>query len=159
MSRTARLLLENVCYHVISRGNQRQCIFNKDEDFMRYLDILKKCKKRFKVSLYAYCLMNNHVHLVLEVDPPATLSKAMQTINQSYARYYNYVYKKSGHLWQGRFKSFIINKDRYLFDCINYIESNPVRAKIVISPLFYQWSSYSARTLGINGALLDTLKV
>ena len=159
MSRTARLLLENVCYHIITRGNQRQSVFTKDEDFMRYLDILKRCKKRFKVCLYAYCLMSNHVHLILEANPSETLSKTMQSINQSYTRYFNHAYKKSGHLWQGRFQSLIINKDRYLFDCINYIESNPVRAKIVTSPLVYQWSSYTARTLGINDSLLDTLKV
>lgn len=159
MARTARLLIDNVCYHVISRGNQQQCIFNKEDDFLRYLDVLKKYKKRFKVSLYAYCLMSNHIHLVVETNPPRTLAKLMQSINQSYTRYFNHHYHKSGHLWQGRFKSMIISKDKYLFDCINYIELNPVRAKIVNNPLDYRWSSYKSRTMGINGSLLDSPKL
>jgi len=159
MARTGRLLLENVCYHVITRGNQRQKIFNKEDDFLKYLDILRKYKKRFKVLLYGYCLMSNHVHLLVEINPVNNLAKAMQSINQSYTRYFNYKYHKSGHLWQGRFKSMIIKKDQYLLDCINYIELNPVRAKMVTNLLDYNWSSYRSRTIGVNGSLLDSPKI
>jgi len=155
MARTSRLLLDNVCYHVITRGNQRQRIFLEEIDFLRYLEALRKYKKKFKIRIYGYCLMFNHVHLVFDPKLPYALAKAMQGINQSYARYFNHKYKKSGYLWQGRFKSMIINKDQYLMDCINYIELNPIRANMVQSPLDYSWSSYISRTLGIYNDILD----
>jgi len=159
MPRTARMVFENVCYHVITKGNQRQKVFFEEIDYLRYLEILQKYKKRYKFSLYGYCLMPNHIHLVLDLNGLVNLAKSMQCLSQSYTRYFNYKYKKSGHLWQGRFKSLIINKDRYLLDCINYIELNPLRAKIVNSPLDYQWSSYKDRIQNFNCSLLDLPKL
>ena len=156
MSRSARLILDNVCYHVITRGNQRQQVFLKDEDFLRYLGILIKYKKKYDFAVYGYCLMSNHVHLLIDLDNKDNLAKAMQGINQSYTRYFNFRYKKSGHLWQGRFKSLIVHKDEYLLSCIKYIELNPIRAKIIDNPLEYQWSSYKTRTVGTKNVLLDT---
>ena len=159
MSRSPRFVLEGACYHVITRGNQRQVVFRCQEDFLKYLDILAKYKKRFKFLLYCYCLMSNHVHLVLEPQDPDALSWAMQSINQAYTRYFNYTYHKTGHLWQGRYKSLVITKDRYLFDCINYIDCNPVRAKMVSTPLEYQWSSYKTRTLGSDNSFISFPKL
>ncbi len=159
MSRSPRFVLEGACYHIITRGNQRQVVFKRQEDFLKYLGILGKCKKRFRISLYCYCLMSNHVHLVLEPHDPDMLSKAMQSLNQAYTRYFNHTYRKTGHLWQGRYKSLVITKDRYLLDCINYIECNPVRAKIVSTPLEYLWSSYKSRTIGSKDSLINFPKL
>jgi len=103
--------------------------------------------------------MSNHVHLVIDLDGTRNLAKPMQAINQSYTRHFNYKYHKSGHLWQGRFKSMILHKDKYLLDCINYIELNPVRARMVNGPLDYQWSSYRDRIMGTNGSLIDSLRM
>ena len=159
MARTGRLLFDNVCYHVISRGNQRQKIFSEENDYNKYLEILGKAKVRFKFHIYCYCLMTNHTHLIIDPDTKEQLAKGMQVINQSYTRYFNYQYKKVGHLWQGRFKSIPIRKDKYLIDCINYIETNPIRANIVKSPFEYKWSSYKSRALGLSDKILDEVRI
>ena len=98
--------------------------------------------------------MNNHVHLILESNK---LSNAMHGINLSYAQYFRFKYNKSGHFWEGRYKSFVIQKDQYLINCISYVEYNPVRANIVSRPEDYKWSSYSTRLLGQSNGLLDPL--
>jgi len=116
------------------------------------MPLLQKYKKRYKFSLYGYCLMPNHIHLILESEQ---LTKFMQGVNLSYAIYFNRKYKKVGHLWQDRFKSMIVNKDQYLIDCISYIEQNPLRAKIVDVLTDYQWGSYCSRVLGREDGLLD----
>jgi putative transposase len=159
MPRAARVIFENACYHVMTRGNQKQKVFFEDADYAKYLRMLKKYKKRYRFYLYGYCLMPNHVHLVIDLDGPVDLAKAMQCINQSYTIYFNYKYEKIGHLWQGRFKSLIISKDQYLLNCINYIENNPVRADIVNNPLDYKWSSYKGRTQSFGDPFLDPLKL
>lgn len=156
MSRAPRLILENVCYHVITRGNQRQPVFCEEIDFLKYLDLLKRYKKKYKARLYGYCLMTNHVHLILDLKD---LTHLMHGLNLAYVRYFNGKYKKVGHLWQGRFKSMIVNKDKYLIDCISYIEHNPIRANIADSPLKYPWSSYKARLLGQYNGLLDQIEI
>ena len=155
MARLPRFIQEGVCYHVITRGNQRQKIFLGEEDFLRFLELLQRYKKKHKAKLYGYCLMSNHAHLILDSEK---LTKLMQGLNLAYVSYFNKKYKKVGHLWQGRFKSMIVNKDKYLFDCINYIEYNPVRAKIVGSPLDYPWSSYKCRVMGQENDLLDRIE-
>ncbi|PIU41760.1 MAG: hypothetical protein COS99_03830 [Candidatus Omnitrophica bacterium CG07_land_8_20_14_0_80_42_15] len=146
-----RLLLENVCYHIITRGNQRQLVFKDLKDYQEYLDRLRKYKKKYDFLLYGYCLMPNHVHMVGEITPASNLSAFMRALLRSYTAYFNRKYKKEGHLWQGRFKSKIIIKDRYLFDCINYIEANPIKANMVNNIHEYKWSSYSERVLGETG--------
>jgi len=102
--------------------------------------------------------MPNHIHLMMEVDDPNKLSKIMHGINLSYAIYFNYKYKKSGHLWQDRFISKIICKNSYLTDCINYIEANPIRANLIENLIEYPWSSYRLR-LSENNGLIDPLKI
>ncbi|MCX5709649.1 MAG: transposase [Candidatus Omnitrophica bacterium] len=155
MPRGARILLRNVLYHIINRGNQKERIFLEGSDYQEYLRILKhyKCKFRFKV--FGYCLMPNHVHIMLELKNPQDLAKIMQCLTQTYTKWFNKKYEKVGHLWQGRFKNMVIQKDDYLINCISYVEANPVRAGIVRFPADYCWSSYKDRVFGNKNALLD----
>ena len=157
MPTKTRVLIDNACYHVIVRGNQRQNVFDWEVDFKRYIDTLCKYKRRFKVKIYAYCLMSNHVHLL--VDPPDKylLKELMHSVNLSYSRWYNYKYSKCGHLWQGRYKSLVVQKDSYVINCMSYIELNPVRANICQRAEDYPWSSYNARTFGGKDKVIDEL--
>lgn len=141
MSRPYRLQGEGFFYHVTSRGNDRKKIYLSDYDYNKFLEYLKSAKEKHKFHLYAYCLMGNHYHLLLETTKP-NLSKIMQYIGTSYTTYYNVKRKKSGHLFQGRYKSIIIDKDSYLLELTRYIHLNPVRAKIVSEPQKYKWSSF-----------------
>lgn len=155
MPRTARVTVENACYHIITRGNQKQRVFTEPIDYEMYLSILNKYKKRHKFKLFAFCLMPNHVHLVIEVKEAHKLNKIMRGLNLSYTLYFNSKYEKVGHLWQDRFKSKIIEKGSYLLGCINYIEANPVRASVVPEIHNYPWSSYNYRIT--NNNILDNL--
>lgn len=143
MPRTARFTIDNGCYHIITRGNQKQLVFRELQDYEVYLDILAKHKRRYKFKLYCYCLMPNHVHLMIQVKESHILSKIMKGINQSYTLYFNSKHKKVGHLWQDRFLSKVIHRDAYLLDCINYIEINPIRANLVDNITKYPWTSYN----------------
>lgn len=140
-----RIIVENACYHLIARGNQKQKIFRERKDYEEYLDRLKRYKREFGFSLYGYCLMPNHIHMLGEIKPASQLSHFMASLLRSYTAYFNEKYGKEGHLWQGRFKSRVITKDRYLIDCLSYIELNPVRADMVNTPYEYHWSSYNER--------------
>lgn len=154
MPRKARLILENVCYHIITRGNQKQAIFRDKDDYETYMGFVSKYKQKYGFKLYGWCLMNNHIHMVIE---SGLLAKAMHGINLSYAQYFSYKYKAVGHFWQDRYKSYPIQKDSYLINCISYIEYNPVRAQIALRPEDHEWSSYRARILGGKNHLLDNL--
>jgi putative transposase len=148
-----RLLIKNACYHIYIRGNQKQIVFRESDDFEFYLRQLKRYKRKYSFRLYGYCLMPNHIHLVGEPIIPEKLSKLMQCLQRSYTAYYNKKYDKVGHLWQGRFKSKLIVKDRYLIDCIAYVEQNPVRASLVRNLKEYEFSSYLERNLTDNNGL------
>lgn len=140
-----RLLLKNACYHIITKGNQSQQVFQDEQDYKVYLARLKKYKSRYGFLLYGFCLMPNHVHIIGEPKIMKNLSKFMHGLNRSYTAYFNRKYNKTGHLWQGRFKSKVVVKDDYLIDCLHYIELNPVRANMVRSVFDYLWSSYKER--------------
>ena len=155
MPRTARITVENACYHIITRGNQKQSVFLNENDFKKYLSLLTKYKNQYRFKVYCFCLMPNHVHLILEVREPRLLSKIMKKINLSYTIYFNFEHQKVGHLWQDRFKSKIIEKDAYLLECLNYIESNPVRASLAEHLDEYPWSSYIFRKQ--NSSILDNM--
>lgn len=155
MPNEPRLLIENACYHLMARGNQKQRVFLDEEDYREYLDRLKTYKKRFDFRLYGYCLMPNHIHMVGQIEVAKNLSKFMQGVSLSYALHFNDKYAKVGHLWQGRFKNKVITKDQYLIDCINYIELNPIRSEIANAAYEYRWSSYGERVLGNGFNLLD----
>lgn len=155
MSQFGRLVLEEVYYHVMIRGNQKQKVFLENKDFEKYLELLKRYKRKYRFKLYAWCLMPNHVHLILEVNKPTELAKIMQGITLAYSKWFNKKYGKVGHLWQGRYKSMVIDKNKYALDCMNYVEINPIRANLIQSPLEYAWSSFKLRTLGKESYLLD----
>ncbi len=154
-----RLLIKNVCYHIIARGNHKQIIFTDKKDFNFYLHQLKHYKRKYSFLLYGYCLMPNHIHLIGEPKEPEELPKLMQCLHRSYTAYYNKKYNKVGHLWQGRFKAKVISKDEYLIDCIAYVEQNPVRANLTKYLREYEFSSHQQRCLNEHGnlRLLDKL--
>jgi putative transposase len=155
MSRTQRLIINNASYHIMVRGNQKQITFIEEEDFAKYLDLLRHYKREYGFKLYGYCLMPNHVHLILEVEDGIDLSKIMQGLNQAYTLWFNKKYEKVGHLWQGRYKSMVIQKNKYMLDCLEYVELNPIRANISKSPFDYPWSSWKARLGYMKDGLLD----
>ena len=156
MPRSARIAPKEFVYHILTRGNNRQAIFKDEEDYQKYLDILKKYKGKYKFKLYHYVLMTNHVHLVIETpEEGGELSQIMKGINLSYAQYYKVKYKHIGHFWQDRYKSIIISKDEYLLACGSYVELNPVRAGMAKEPKDYRWSSYPSNAYGEKDILID----
>jgi len=142
MARKPRIEFPGGLYHVITRGNRKERIFLDDPDYRRYLNLLEHYRKRYKFLLYAYTLMPNHTHSLIEQNE-TPISRIMQGINQSYTQYFNKKYKKVGHLFQGRYKALLCDKDKYLLALIRYIHLNPVRARIVESPDDYAWSSHN----------------
>ena len=143
MARPLRVEYPGAFYHVIARGNNREKLFRNDRDNEKFIEYLEKAVERFSIIIHTYCLMSNHYHLLVET-PDANLSKAMQWVNVSYATYFNKKRRRHGHLFQGRFKAILIDADAYLKHLSRYIHLNPVRAKMVSSPVAYQWSSYGA---------------
>ena len=155
MSRPLRIHLPDLIYHVLNRGNNRQVVFAEDQDDFHYLEILKRYKKKFKFKIFAYCLMTNHIHLILKTSSDGTISQIMKAMTIAHTCHYHYKYKTSGHIWQGRFKSPIVSDDDYLLTLMRYIEQNPVRAGIVDDPEKYPFSSYQANTSVRKDNLVD----
>lgn len=156
MPRTARIAPKEQIGHILTRGNNRQEIFKDEDDFNKYIGILKKYKEKYRFKLYHYVLMRNHVHLVLEPkERGGDLSEIMKGISLSYAQYYKHRYSHIGHFWQDRYKSILISKDNYLLACGSYVELNPVRAKIVEDPKDYRWSSYNEYAYGRGDRITD----
>jgi len=141
MGRKLRIEFENAFYHVMSRGNTRSRIFKDDKDKLRFLDILMKTHEKYGIVIHAYCLMKNHFHLLVET-PNANLIKAMHKINTSYTNYYNKRHDRAGHLFSGRYKAIIVEKEKYALRLSYYIHLNPVKSKYVKEPGEYIWSSY-----------------
>lgn len=142
MARQPRLTLPGYPHHVIQRGNNKQAIFTTAADYQRLLDLLEENAKKFDVAVHAYVLMSNHFHLLATPQAAEGLPKMMQAVGRSYVRYFNDAQKRSGTLWEGRYKSTLIQTDRYLLACMAYIDLNPVRAGLVVQPQDYPWSSY-----------------
>ncbi len=147
MSRPLRIEFEGAYYHILSRGNERRDIFSDKDDRFLFLESLGNMSERFEVDVYAYVLMDNHYHLLLKTNKP-NISKSMQWFGVTYTRRYNNKHKRSGHLFQGRFKSFLIENDQYLMLLSGYIHRNPLRAGIVRRLVDYPWSSYPAYAYG-----------
>ena len=141
MARPYRLQGENILYHITSRGDNRKKIYISDYDYKKFLEYVLTAKDKYKFYLYAYVLMSNHYHLLIETTQP-NLSRIMQYINTSYTTYYNVKRKRKGHLFQGRYKSIIIDGDSYFLELTRYIHLNPVKAKMVKSPEEYSWTSF-----------------
>lgn len=154
MARKPRLVMDEGYYHVIQRGNDRRKVFRDNNDYKHFYLLLKKYLKRYPSFLYHYCLMSNHLHLLLKVIEARDLSKLMQGINLSYTLYYKQKYKFTGSLWQGRYKSIVIEKDEYLMECGRYMERNPVRAGLVVDPKDYPFSSYNFYACGIESDII-----
>jgi putative transposase len=148
MARRPRVFAAGLLYHVIVRGNQRRKTFRTEDDYQAYLDRLEKYRAKFRVRIYAYCLMPNHVHLLLETGS-VPLAKFMQGLQQSYTQYFNRRHRKVGHLFQGRYKAIICDKDKYLLTLVRYIHLNPVRAELAKRPERYAHSGH--RSYLING--------
>lgn len=141
MPRQSRRISESKIYHVMIRGNGGQGIFLDDEDKAKFIDILSLKNKDHQYSIYAYCLMDNHVHLLIN-EGHDEISRIMKRINISYVYYFNKKYHRIGHLFQDRFKSEAIVDDRYLLAAMRYIHTNPIKAKLVSTLSEYKWSSY-----------------
>ncbi len=154
MSRPYRLQAEGCLYHITSRGDDRKKIFLSETDYLKFLEYLQKAKDRFRFYLYAYCLMGNHYHLLLEITQP-NLSRIMQSLNTAYTVYYNTKRKRCGHVFQGRYKSILVEADSYFAELIRYIHLNPVKAKMAAHPADYPWSSYKAYIHAKSSGLID----
>lgn len=161
MPRSARMKGEFTTYHIMLRGNEKKEIFHGNEDKERFLRILQKAKEKYNFLLYAYCLMSNHIHMIIN-DNGNDISLIMKSINVSYVMYFNKKYERVGHLFQDRFRSEIIRDDTYLIELSRYIHNNPVKAGMVDDPLQYRWSSLKQYLLGesVDGFdLADIFKV
>ena len=142
MGRIKRIYYNNAVYHISIRGNNKQVILREDLDKIVFLKTLRKFKNRFKFKLFGFVIMDNHVHLVIETNDSINISKIMQAVALSYSQKFRHKYNYTGYVWQGRFKSNVIESDRYILDCLNYIHNNPVRAEMVKNVKNYTWSSY-----------------
>ncbi|MCP3674590.1 MAG: transposase [Gammaproteobacteria bacterium] len=142
MARLPRINLPDIPQHVIQRGNNRQNCFYENNDYIVYLSKLKKYSTEFNVKIHAYVLMTNHVHLLATPKTCSGMSNMMQALGRYYVSYFNKRHKRTGTLWEGRFKASIVDSDLYFLIVSRYIELNPVRAKIVVEPSQYTWSSF-----------------
>lgn len=143
MPRAQRILCPNMHYHVIMRGNNKEKIFIDDNDRNKFLEILVKFRDKFNVKIYAYVLMDNHIHLFIKTINP-NLSKVMKMINWSYAIYFNRKYNRTGHLFESRFTAKTVIDEKYFWTVVKYIHLNPVKANIVKDISEYKWSSHNS---------------
>lgn len=145
MARPLRIEFPGAVYHVTSRGDRREPIFENDEDRRSFLNVVAQATERFDAVILAYCLMDNHYHLVIHTRR-GNLSRLMQQLNGVYTQMYNRRHSKVGHLFQGRFKGILVDENAYLLEVCRYVDLNPVRARIVRDPGNWRWSSYCAHT-------------
>ena len=145
-------------HHVVQRGINKSSIFKKNEDYACFKEIVKRYLAGREVNIYNYCLMPNHIHMLIYVRQSPQLSKFMQAVSLAYGAYYRKVYKYTGYFWKGRFKNFNIEKDSYLLECARYIERNPLRTrhKMVEDVGLYRWSSYNFYVSGTNDDIVTT---
>jgi len=150
MARHPRFILPGQPQHVIQRGNNRDVIFVADEDYQFYREKLAEACERFDCDLHAYVLMTNHVHLLMTPNTEDGIGKVMQSVGRYYVQYFNYQYRRTGTLWEGRYKATLLDSESYLLTCYRYIELNPVRAAMIEHPSQYRWSSYHFNARGGN---------
>ena len=153
MARLPRICLPGISQHIIQRGVNRQACFASEEDFASYIHWLDEYSRKYQVAIHAWVLMTNHAHLLVTPTTKNGISKMMQTLGRHYVRYFNYTYRRTGTLWEGRFKSCVVDAENYLLICQRYIELNPVRADMVKSPDEYVWSSYLSNSAGKKAKL------
>jgi len=153
--RLPRFALIGVPQHVIQRGNNRSPVFADPNDLTVYRRSLEVAAQKYGCEVHAYVLMTNHVHLLMTPSRTGSIGKVMQSIGRRYVQYFNGVHRRTGTLWEGRYKATVVESDRYLFSCYRYIELNPVRAGLVSRPEDYCWSSYRANALGLPDSLVS----
>jgi putative transposase len=154
MPRRPRIHLPGVPLHLVQRGHNREACFFTDEDYLAYRDWLADALKKTGCALHAYVLMTNHVHLLLTPPSSVAVAQLVMSLGRRYVQYINRTYRRTGTLWDSRYKSSLVHADEYLLLCQRYIELNPVRAGMVDDPAQYRWSSYRANGLGQADALL-----
>ncbi len=148
MPRKPRYYLPHVPVHIVQRGRCREPVFFDDEDYQMYLGWLKDAAKKYGVLIHAYVLMTNHIHILATPSDSQGITRMMQYVGRFYVPYINKTYGMSGSIWEGRYKSSMINAEDYLLACMRYIELNPVRADMVRAPAHYRWSSYRCNGQG-----------
>jgi putative transposase len=153
MARPLRYVLPDVAVHIIQRGVNRVACFRVDADYLVYLSYLRQLSEKHDCAVHAYCLMTNHVHLLLTPTAADSCTRLMRDLGRRYVPYFNHRHERTGTLWEGRFRSCIAESARYVLACYRYIELNPVRAEMVEHPRDYPWSSYAAN----SGAFTDGL--
>lgn len=154
MPRRARLSIPGIPWHIIQRGNNRSVCFYAEEDYQFYLHYLEEFAAKFGCAVHAYVLMTNHVHLLLTPQQSDSAALLMKHLGQRYVQYINRTYRRSGTLWEGRFRSCVTQTEDYVLACYRYIELNPVRAGMVMRPQDYRWSSYHANAMGKESSLI-----
>lgn len=159
MARLPRLVVAGVPLHLIQRGNNRSATFFSAEDYRRYIAVLFEASQRYGCAIHAYVLMTNHVHLLLTPRDDCSPSRMMQALGRVYVRYFNGRHKRTGTLWEGRFRSTIVDSEHYFLACTRYIELNPVRACMVELPSQYYWSSHRHNAYGQRDRLVTQHEV
>jgi len=154
MPRKPRFFVPGLAAHIVQRGNNRQATFFEREDYELYLSLLLEGGDRYGCAIHAYVLMTNHVHILATPSQAISISRMMQYVGRHYVPYINKKYRRSGTLWEGRFKASVIDTSDYLLACYRYIELNPVRAGMVDDPRGYRWSSFRYNGLGEGDALI-----
>ena len=156
MARLPRFFADGEALHVIQRGNNRDPVFSAEPDYLFYLDCLERAAREHALAIHAYVLMTNHVHLLATPSHETSLPKTLQSVGRRYVQYFNSTYRRTGTLWEGRYRSTVIDSEHYLLTCMRYIEMNPVRAESMAEhPADYPWSSYRANALGAPDSLLS----
>jgi putative transposase len=154
MARPLRIVNTDTTQHVIHRGNNRMDIFACDADYEAFLYALQEVIIRHPIKIHTYVLMTNHVHFTVTPESGEALASAMQALGTRYVPYYNHRYRRTGHMFQGRYRSFEIDSESYWLSCARYVELNPVRAGLAATPGAYRWSSYAAHAFGKEDPLV-----
>lgn len=156
MPRTARIILPDTPHHVVQRGHNRNAVFLRSADYQLYMDNLKEWKENLGIAVYSWCLMTNHVHLILNPgDSRESIGQLMRRLAARQTRYVNRLKNRTGTLWEGRYKASPIQSDAYLLQCCRYVELNPVKALMVRRAEEYRWSSYRAKIGLAKSEVLD----
>lgn len=159
MPRTARVIVENHCYHVLNRGNNRQLIFREQSDYAAFVSLMREAQERSTLPLLAACLMPNHVHLVVRPSASDDLARWMHWLFTTHVRHFHAKHKSSGRVWQDRFKAFVIEEDTHLLTVLRYVERNPLRANLVSRAENWNWGSLNWRTQSCSPLVLSPCPV
>jgi putative transposase len=158
MARLPRYVIPGQPQHIIQRGNNRQVIFAAAADYQFFRDVLVEAATKHGLVIHAYVWMTNHIHLLATPDLDHSISKVFQSVGRRYVQYFNFTHRRSGTLWEGRYRATVVDSERYLLTLMRYIELNPVRAGLVAHPRDYAWSSYRRNALGESGSNADWLR-